>query len=108
MPDLPTGIVALPLDPPRDDPPAGTPAEVGVRVLLFSVLRDLVGTGEIDLVLPAPARGEDVLDWLAVEYPAIRRYASVTRLAVNHVYAPPFTELRDGDEVALITPVSGG
>lgn len=109
MIDLPVGIVDLPLDTsPDHHPSTGTAAEIRVRVLLFSVLRDTVGASEIDLQLPAPARSEDVLDWLAIEHPAIRSYGSVTRVAVNHVYAPPHTELNDGDEVALITPVSGG
>ena len=82
--------------------------EIEVRVVLFSVLRELVGSSEIALKLPAPARGEDVVGRLAAEYPALRSYGSVTRLAVNEVYASPSTALRDGDEVALITPVSGG
>ena len=30
------------------------------------------------------------------------------RVAVNHALAPPATILRDGDEVALLPPVTGG
>jgi molybdopterin synthase sulfur carrier subunit len=30
------------------------------------------------------------------------------RVAVNHALAPADTELRDGDEVALLPPVTGG
>ncbi len=104
--DLPLGIAALPLDQ-TEAGPCGS-EEVEVRVLLFSVLRDLVGTGDLTLRLPVPARGEDLIDWLSIDYPALRVYRAVTRIAVNEAYVPPFTELRDGDEIALITPVSGG
>lgn len=108
MTELPTGIVALSFNPPDDDPPTNSVDEIELRVMLFSVLRDIVGTGEMHLLLPPPARVEDVIDWLAISHPAIRSYGSVIRFAVNHVYVPPFTELNDGDDVALITPVSGG
>ncbi|MEM1042086.1 MAG: MoaD/ThiS family protein [Bacteroidota bacterium] len=93
---------------PDDDPTASTVEGVELRVLLFSVLREIVGTGELRLQLRAPVRGEDVLGRLVAEYPATETYRSVVRLAVNRVYAPLLTELCDGDEVALITPVSGG
>ncbi len=106
MTELPAGIVSLPFD--HDEQPTNSVEDIQLRVMLFSVLRDIVGTGEVGLRLPPPVRVEDVLDWLAIEHPSIRSYGAVIRFAVNRVYVPPFTELGDGDEVALITPVSGG
>jgi len=88
--------------------PTDVSASVGVRVLLFSVLREQVGASEVAVTLPAPATGNTVLDRLATQYPALRGYRTVVRLAVNEQYAPLETTLHDGDEVALITPVSGG
>ena len=79
-----------------------------VRVLLFSVLRDGVGTGELSVPLPEAATGADLLDRLGDEHPEVARHRPVIRLAVNRRYVPPDTPLADGDEVALITPVSGG
>lgn len=79
-----------------------------VRVLLFSVLRERVGRREVQLDLPSPATGADLLDNLATRFPAIAAYRPVVRLAVNEVYASESVVLRAGDEVALITPVSGG
>jgi molybdopterin converting factor small subunit len=35
-------------------------------------------------------------------------HRAAIRLAVNQTYVPTDTRLHDGDEVALITPVSGG
>jgi molybdopterin converting factor subunit 1 len=93
---------------PDSSAPVDVPTSVGVRVLLFSVLRERIGTGAMAATLPAPATGRTLLDHLAERFPALRDYRPIVRLAVNEQYAPPDTPLSDGDEVALITPVSGG
>ncbi|MEM1056035.1 MAG: molybdopterin converting factor subunit 1 [Bacteroidota bacterium] len=79
-----------------------------VRVLFFAVLREAVGTGELAVSLDAPATGADLLDALEAEHPALAPFRSSVRLAVNQRYALGDVDLSDGDEVALITPVSGG
>ncbi len=81
---------------------------IEVRVLLFSVLRECVGAGEVALTLPSSATGSDLVDRLVERYPSLDPYRSVVRLAVNRTYASLDTSLHDGDEIALITPVSGG
>lgn len=88
--------------------PVSGRATVRLRVLLFSVLRDRIGTDVLTLMLEPPVTGTDLLDRLADEHPAVDAYRTVIRLAVNESYAPPDAVLHDGDEVALITPVSGG
>lgn len=94
--------------PPSDTSSVHDGTALRVRVLLFSVLRDRLGTEALELSLEPPVTGADLLDRLADEHPAIAAYRSVVRLAVNQSYAPAATPLDDGDEVALITPVSGG
>lgn len=79
-----------------------------LRVLVFSVLREKFGTDALDITLDAPATGQDLLDHLAAENAAVEAYRSAIRLAVNESYVPVDVPLQDGDEVALITPVSGG
>jgi MoaE-MoaD fusion protein len=76
---------------------------VQITVRLFAGLRELAGTGRQELELPDSASVGDV--WPALELgaePAGLLYA------VNRVYAERATELSEGDEVALIPPVSGG
>lgn len=89
-------------------PDVAPPPNLHVQVLLFSVLREHVGAATLAVELPAPASGEALLQHLTALYPALTPYRSVIRLAVNTVYVPTGTPLQDGDEVALITPVSGG
>jgi len=82
--------------------------DLSVRVLLFDVLRREVGVSELDAVVPAGATAGDLLDQLAEAHAPVAKHRPVVRLAVNRRYAPPETALAGGDEVALITPVSGG
>jgi molybdopterin synthase catalytic subunit len=75
-----------------------------VRVRLFAALRERVGAAERELELPAGARAADV--WPAL--PELGEQPPGVLLAVNKEYVEGGRELADGDEVALIPPVSGG
>lgn len=79
-----------------------------VRVRLFAIQRELAGTRDVGLDLPAGATIED--SWAAVVrlFPALAPGRAYVRFARNAAYAPPETALSDGDEVAFIPPVSGG
>ena len=79
-----------------------------VTVLFFSVLREKLDCASLEVSLDAGATGRDLLNKLEGTHEAVRAYRSVIRLAVNTAYAPEAIRLNDGDEVALITPVSGG
>jgi MoaE-MoaD fusion protein len=76
---------------------------VRVVVKLFAGLRERAGTSERELELPDGARVADVWEPLSLgDQPAGLLYA------VNKEYASVQRALADGDEVALIPPVSGG
>ena len=79
-----------------------------LRVHLFSVLREKLGRDLIEVQVSEPASGRDLLDQLVSTYSEIAPYRPVVRLAVNEAYVRDDVQLNDGDEVALITPVSGG
>ncbi len=74
-----------------------------VVVKLFAGLRERAGTGERELDLPEGSRLANVWPQLDLgdEPPGLL-------YAVNKAYADAGRELADGDEVALIPPVSGG
>jgi molybdopterin synthase catalytic subunit len=79
-----------------------------VRTLFFATYRDLAGTDEIAVELPAGARVGDLVRHLRGGGTALAALPEAPVVAVNMDYAHASAELRDGDEVALIPPVAGG
>ena len=77
-----------------------------VHVRLFASYREAARTSRLDLALPDGARVSDLIHQLAADLPSL--LAARGMVAVNHTYVGADTLLRDGDEVALIPPVSGG
>jgi MoaE-MoaD fusion protein len=76
---------------------------VRVTVRLFAALRERAGTGKRELELAEGATVGDVFAALGIgTEPAGLSYA------LNQEYAERGAPLSEGDEVALITPVSGG
>jgi MoaE-MoaD fusion protein len=76
---------------------------VRVSVRLFAGLRERAGVGKRALELPEEARIGDV--WAALD---LGDEPSGLLYAVNQEYATREQPLAEGDEVALIPPVSGG
>ena len=74
-----------------------------IVVKLFAGLRERAGTGERELELPTGARLADV--WAALD---LGEEPEGLLYAVNKEYAAAERRLEDGDEIALIPPVSGG
>jgi MoaE-MoaD fusion protein len=74
-----------------------------VTIRLFAILRERAGAGEIELDLPEGARVRDALERLD----DLAGGLSLV-MAINRDYADADSELRSGDELALIPPVSGG
>jgi molybdopterin synthase catalytic subunit len=76
---------------------------VRITVRLFAGLRELAGTASRDLEVPSGSSVEEVWEALGLgDEPAGLLYA------VNRAYAEREQPLEEGDEVALIPPVSGG
>lgn len=63
---------------------------------------------EATLVLPAASVADDVVSHFVVQFPAMERLRSYVRVAVNECYVDISHPLHNGDDVALIPPVSGG
>jgi molybdopterin converting factor subunit 1 len=79
-----------------------------VTVRLFARLRDIAGAGELARDLTPGATIGDLWRQLAGEFPALGPYERSISSAVNADYARMTQELRAGDEVAFLPPVSGG
>jgi molybdopterin converting factor subunit 1 len=81
---------------------------IHVRVLFFGAARDAAGHEELELSLSSPANLASALAQLLADYPALARFGNSLLLAVNQEYALSDREISDGDELAVLPPVSGG
>ena len=79
-----------------------------VHVRLFAGLHDLLGQREIALELAEGATISQLQERLSQEYPVVTPFLPTLICAVDDEYVPSEHTLREGDEVALIPPVSGG
>ncbi len=79
-----------------------------VRVRFFGMLKEIAGREGEMLRLPEGARVADLLDQCASSAPNLKDYFSVIAVALNQEYSERDAVLHEGDEVALIPPVSGG
>ena len=81
---------------------------ITVVVKLFAVYQETLGLEEIQLSLPNYTPVAEVLEQLLQTHPELKPWQTLTRFGVNLQLVAPETLLRDGDEVVLIPPVSGG
>ena len=79
-----------------------------VTVKFFAILRERAGISERVLELPEGSTVETATRILVETYPALGEHLPKSATAVNRAYGPRDAVLQNGDELALIPPVSGG
>ena len=79
-----------------------------IRVRLFAILRDRAGVSEVWLDLPEATTVARAKEPLLERLPSLRQHIDRCAFAVNFSYVSADGLLHDGDELALIPPVSGG
>lgn len=91
--------------------PNGYSGPMRLKLLCFGVLKDLLGVATEEVQVPEGSSVADLLRILEQRTSNPRMDAKLWHslaVAVNREYSPAGTVLRDGDEVALLPPVSGG
>ncbi|MGJ8659922.1 MoaD/ThiS family protein [Cellulophaga fucicola] len=81
-----------------------------MKVLLFGVTKDIIGSSILDVsnfTTNTEKTVGDLYTYLQEKYPELKKLSSLA-IAVNSAYAEHNTTLKETDEVALIPPVSGG
>ena len=89
--------------------PTTAATTIKIKVAFFAAVREAVGEAEIDLDVAADARtSPEFVNALLAAYPQIDKLLPRCALAVNGEYVEAPVVLKDGDEVAVLPPMSGG
>ena len=81
---------------------------MNVTVRLFGSVRDEAGLKEVTLELIKGASVAQLRALLREDIPSVNRLGDQLRISVNYELVEESVILSDGDEVALLPPVSGG
>jgi molybdopterin converting factor subunit 1 len=79
-----------------------------IIMTLFALLREKAGTDTVILDIPAQAPLSHAVEQLLQQYPVLTPYMDRVRFARHMEFAEMDSLLAEGDEIALIPPVSGG
>jgi molybdopterin converting factor subunit 1 len=76
--------------------------------LYFAAIRDLAGLPGETCEVPDGLDVAGLAAWLEARHEPLSGRLAHVRFARNAVFASPSTRVEDGDEIAVIPPVSGG
>lgn len=80
-----------------------------LEVLLYGAARTAAGgRSSLSVELSQGARVAELRAALASQHPVLARLLEASRIAVDHGFATDDSPVREGAELALIPPVSGG
>jgi molybdopterin converting factor subunit 1 len=79
-----------------------------VRLRFFARCREIAGESETELELEKGSTITSIREKLEQCFPELSSLGSSLLLAVNGEFAAPHLELKEGDEIALLPPMSGG
>jgi sulfur-carrier protein len=82
--------------------------DITVTIELFAIYQETFGREEISYRFPPNTPVKAVLDRMIAEQPKLAQWREVTRFGINLEFVDPETIVKDGDEIVLIPPVSGG
>ena len=83
-------------------------SEITLTVHYFAMFRETIGKSTDQVSVPIGSKAGELFDLVTASHPALAGMRNSTMVMVNEEYAEPDQLLQDGDEVALIPPVSGG
>lgn len=78
-----------------------------VIVKYFGIFQECAGIKEKRMEVPDRTAVHDLYEIVSKFFPKKRRLPKIL-FAVNQEFAKPNQQLKDGDELALIPPMSGG
>lgn len=79
-----------------------------IKVILYYHLKQKAGSGNLSYDMPAGAAIRDLKTQLEKDYPALRTHLDNVMMLMDKKIVLDEDLLKDGAEVAFLTPVGGG
>ena len=79
-----------------------------IHVQFYAQLRDLVGTGELDIDLDEDATVHDLIEKIYAQQPVLRPHDKSILIGAGVEFVDRNYKLKPGDEIAIMPPVQGG
>ena len=79
-----------------------------VKVLYFAQFREAANQSDETLEVASDCSAGDLLRSILVKFPSLAGLKDRVAIAVNQEVVQGKTRLKDGDEVAFLSPLSGG
>jgi molybdopterin synthase sulfur carrier subunit len=81
---------------------------ITIIVKLFAIYQETYNQPELTLTVAENTTIADIFQMIVTEHPELSSWQAITRFAINMEFVPAHTPLKNGDELVLIPPVSGG
>jgi molybdopterin converting factor small subunit len=79
-----------------------------IHVQFYAQLRDLIGTGELDIDLDEDATAHDLIEKIYAQQPALRPHDKSILIGAGVEFVDRNYKLKPEDEIAIMPPVQGG
>jgi molybdopterin synthase catalytic subunit len=79
-----------------------------IQIRFFAAYREIVGFRALSWSAREGLTLDELVDGVLAKYPRLAGHRATMLLAVNHAVSGSDRVLQEGDEVALLPPVSGG
>lgn len=82
--------------------------EIAIRCLFFARYEEVMGSREVDIVLPGGSKVSDAVEAVRTGVSGGAGLPARPLVARNQRHAALDTDLSDGDELAFLPPLAGG
>ncbi len=81
---------------------------INVKLKFFASAREAVGSKGLEMDVESGLKAEDILEIIIDKYPELKDLENQLILAVNKQTGKSDKIVKDGDEIAVLPPVTGG
>ncbi len=81
---------------------------ITIKLKFFGPLREQTQQDEVEIQVKEGTKVDDLVWLIGERFPNIREHLKVVSLSIDNEYADKGTELKQGNVVGLLPPISGG